>query len=185
MTDEPDDFEALVRRCMVEITMQATNFGTWHKIADCRQAPAMQVRRTWFGARSVKVNAQDTLKCPALVRSSYDFLVRCRSRVARLMLAPGDALPGQVDAALRQVCEHAEATALYPAPAFAGRSSEADAAAMLAAKVGALVILAEQREQILHEIDDESLAAQAAALSAGNAEVRALLNGHQNPDPEK
>jgi hypothetical protein len=172
-----DQFEALVEQNRVALNA-APNAGVY--IGD-RRSTYTTTRKPHWWSTPVPEQHHPTIRVSPPVRASFATLVECQSRVKVLTLPSSHPLPDQVDAAVLEVC--ALAASICNTFSDGGVASKGARASVphhtivdLAARIAALVTLAERRERVLHSIDTESLNRTAQALNADLTAARALLH---------
>lgn len=134
----------------------------WYPILDLRPDARPVTRHRRF-RKPVTIPAQVYVTGP--LYNAYLLLLNRQQTLQRLNLPESSPLPGQLDAALRRLCDLAAAISLRCDIANrAIRVPEHDQAVLVAAQAAALVDLAERRESVVEYADPDSMRRTAQAL---------------------
>lgn len=161
MTTPLAEYDALVAQYCESMDVGANTFQ-WYPVRDLRpdSQPVTHHRRF---RKPVTAPAQVYVTGP--LYNAYLLLLNRQQTLHRLSLPESSPLPGQIDAALRRLCDLAASISLRCDIANrAVRVPEHDQAVLVAARAAALVDLAERRESVVEYADPDSMRRTAQAL---------------------
>lgn len=165
------DYDALVAQHRVRWPLVHYRQDDWgyHSLCDPEQPTPVAYRPHWYSLSASAVRHEPTrLRVDPQTSEAHQFLKHARSRIAGSGLATDHPLADQIDHALSRFYGLARITSAYnltgQRPCYTDGVERAHAL-FLAAQVGALADLVEERETIITDVDAAALRATATRLA--------------------